>query len=255
MTNFINFAQIVNSVLTEANNRVSLSIVSDAINNKNIVKIYYNGDKNNAKGERIIEPYVLGRNYKGNVIIRAFQENGDTDTYVPEWKIFRLDRIASWLNTNNHFNQEPNKRGYNVASYNQNNDKAFSIIRNQVTFSNDTKVDIQQPQNNMQDISRKNIIQNANKRQEIINPTKQQQEIKPIAYNNNNNTQDNLNNINQNLNNNIQKNNKALDDVLNNNDYQNLAVSKEQLKKNLEDYNKKKLQRLNHLSKFYKKQK
>lgn len=250
MTNFINFAQIVNSVLTEANNRVSLSIVSDAINNKNIVKIYYNGDKNNAKGERIIEPYVLGRNYKGNVIIRAFQENGDTDTYVPEWKIFKLDRIASWLNTNNHFNQEPNKRGYNVASYNQNNDKAFSIIRNQVVFSNDTQVDIQQPQNNIQDISRKNIVQNTNKRQEIINPTKQQpkiqQEIKPITYNN---KQDNLNNNNQNLNNN------TLDNTLNNNDYQNLAVSKEQLKKNLEDYNKKKLQRLNHLSNFYKKQK
>lgn len=76
------------------------SLVIDAINNKKYVALYYMGDQETAPGWRTgIIPVCFGtKNTKRGTFkyIRAWQTAGKTLTYVPEWKLFRLDRIRNW---------------------------------------------------------------------------------------------------------------------------------------------------------------
>lgn len=76
------------------------SLVIDAINNKKYVALYYMGDKETAPGWRTgIIPVCFGtkNTSKGTFkYIRAWQTAGKTLTQVPEWKLFRLDRIRNW---------------------------------------------------------------------------------------------------------------------------------------------------------------
>lgn len=76
------------------------SIIIDVINNNKIVAFYYKGDKENAPGWRTgIVPVCFGtKNTKrGNFkYIRAWQPAGKTLSQIPDWKLFRVDRIRNW---------------------------------------------------------------------------------------------------------------------------------------------------------------
>lgn len=99
--------KIINKLLFEAvqNNRIITSI-----KNRQINKIYYDGDNTIRAGYRSIEVYCFGINYSGNAVIRAWQREGVSDTPYgdgydklkekPGWRMFRLDGIKSFNNTN-----------------------------------------------------------------------------------------------------------------------------------------------------------
>lgn len=76
------------------------SLIIDAINNKKIIALYYMGDKETAPGWRSgIIPVCFGtkNTKKGSFkYIRAWQTAGKTLSQVPEWKLFRVDRIRNW---------------------------------------------------------------------------------------------------------------------------------------------------------------
>lgn len=110
---------------------VSRNDVADAIENRDIVYIYYAGDETVNKGFRIIEPYALGRTSAGNLAVRAWQQAGATDSGVnpsrqrdeiPGWRLFRLDGITTFAKTqkkfgeNNEFRPKynPNDKGLDV---------------------------------------------------------------------------------------------------------------------------------------------
>ena len=75
-------------VLNEHVNRYD---IIDAIKNRDIIKIYYQGDNTVDRGYRTIEPHVLGRTITqtkseksesnaGNMVVRAWQQAGASDT-------------------------------------------------------------------------------------------------------------------------------------------------------------------------------
>lgn len=76
------------------------SIIVDVINNNKMVAFYYKGDKETAPGWRTgIIPVCFGtKNTKRGTFkyIRAWQTAGKTLSQVPEWKLFRVDRIRNW---------------------------------------------------------------------------------------------------------------------------------------------------------------
>ncbi len=83
--------------------------VMDAVNNSDVVYIYYAGDNTVNKGYRTIEPYLLGvHESTGNLVLRAWQQAGASDTKstatrsndeIPGWRLFRLDGITSFMKT------------------------------------------------------------------------------------------------------------------------------------------------------------
>lgn len=116
---------------------VSPTEISNAIQNKTQVLINYEDEERHAPGRRIIEPYVYGTLPNGNQVIRGFQYSGDTYRGVPKWKLFRVDRIKSWTETENKFNQPPRMRGWSNIDYNTEGDKQMSNIYCKVSFTDD----------------------------------------------------------------------------------------------------------------------
>lgn len=64
-----------------------LTIITGAIRAKErLVFNYYPGD-------RVIEPHALGRSKSGDLLLRAYQVEGASDSGKPVgWKLFRLDK-------------------------------------------------------------------------------------------------------------------------------------------------------------------
>lgn len=115
------FESIITRILTE---NASINDVVSSIKGKNLVEINYIGDQNTPSGKRVIEPYLIGKTTAGNLAIRAFQTKGTTATIVPEWKIFILNKITSWVPMEETFEIRQN--------YNQYGDKSFTTITEKI---------------------------------------------------------------------------------------------------------------------------
>lgn len=109
--------------------------VTNAIRDHKVVYIGYTG--NGHQKNRRIKPYAVGVTKKGNTVIRAFQQSGDTLRGVPKWKLFRLDRINYWSPTMETF-QMPD------SLYNPNGDGTMDTVLYQADFGQRT--DVKQPE-------------------------------------------------------------------------------------------------------------
>lgn len=96
--------------------------IIDAIDNHYRVSIYYEGDDNTAAGKRTIEVYAYGMSVGGNQVVRAYQVFGDTKTVIPQWKLFRVDRISRWEPQNFTFYKPISDRDPSIPKYNPNGD-------------------------------------------------------------------------------------------------------------------------------------
>jgi predicted DNA-binding transcriptional regulator YafY len=91
--------------------------VQDAIKKKQVVIINYDGDEPGGKGLREIEPVCLGKSKRGNLVVRAWDEEGASHRGylgtrpMPGWRLFKLDKILSWQPTGE--TQENARPGYN----------------------------------------------------------------------------------------------------------------------------------------------
>lgn len=95
--------------LRQLNEWVSRNDIVDAIENGDIIYIYYAGDKTVNRGFRTIEPFTLGiHKSTSNMVLRAYQQAGASDTKktatrdadkIPNWRLFRLDGITSAMKT------------------------------------------------------------------------------------------------------------------------------------------------------------
>ena len=111
--------------------------INDAIEKQYQVIIKYSDEENHAPEKRVIEPYVYGLSKANNPVIRGFQYYGDTYRGVPNWKLFRIDRITYWQPTNNHFNDSPKNRGWNAETYKESVDADMSQVFSYVKFNNE----------------------------------------------------------------------------------------------------------------------
>lgn len=91
--------------------------VFDAIKNKRVCVINYNGDEPGGKGLRVIEPVAFGLSKKGNAVLRAWDREGASHTAykgekpLPGWRLFRLDKMDFIRPTQETFDTP--KPGYN----------------------------------------------------------------------------------------------------------------------------------------------
>jgi hypothetical protein len=123
--------------LRSLNEFVSRNTVADAIQNKDVVFIYYSGDETINRGYRTIEPFVLGVSTAGNVVLRAWQQNGATDTgnapkrpndEIPGWRLFKLDGITSMAKTLRRFEADPAYLATHRPNYNPQDKQMTQII-------------------------------------------------------------------------------------------------------------------------------
>lgn len=100
--------------------------VINAIKNKLSVRFYYEGDKNEQKGNREGDIYAYGESTAGNPVIRVYQTRGVTSTRIPEWKLFRVDKIRN-IDYIGEF-EEPQSK------FNANGDNSMQKVYNIVKF-------------------------------------------------------------------------------------------------------------------------
>jgi predicted DNA-binding transcriptional regulator YafY len=73
--------------------------IIDAIKNRRVCAIYYDGDEPGGRGLRVIEPVAYGLTKKGNPVVRAWDKEGASHTSylgkkpLPGWRFFRVDKM------------------------------------------------------------------------------------------------------------------------------------------------------------------
>ena len=109
--------------------------LQDAINRRQVVTLYYQGDDPGGKGIREVEPVALGRSTAGNLVMRGWDREGASHTAyegeqpLPGWRLFSLDKILTLQPTGEVYN-EPHP-GYNFKG-----DKGMSEIITIAKFDN-----------------------------------------------------------------------------------------------------------------------
>jgi hypothetical protein len=124
---------------------VGQGTIVDAINKHKIAHIYYAGDDTILKGYRTIKPYVLGhtankdaiKKGKDYLLLRAWETAGNSDSrkiYYNQkgkgeygWRLFRVDKITSFLPTGELFSTEKSKFP-DPEHYNPDDSQMRSII-------------------------------------------------------------------------------------------------------------------------------
>jgi predicted DNA-binding transcriptional regulator YafY len=113
----------------------SLESVQDAVNRRQVVIIYYEGDEPGGRGLREVEPVAVGRSTAGNLVMRAWDREGASHTAykgeqpLPGWRLFKLDKIASLKPTGEVYNTpRPN--------YNFNGDRSMASVISIAKFDN-----------------------------------------------------------------------------------------------------------------------
>jgi len=108
----------------------SYDAIQDAVRNKKVVSIYYEGDDDGqftGKGQRIIEPVCFGRSKTGKFVVRAWEREGASyrgskgTRPMPGWRFFLVDKISS-------FNDTLEKFDTPRPGFNPNGDKSMNSI-------------------------------------------------------------------------------------------------------------------------------
>ncbi|WP_417414931.1 WYL domain-containing protein [Hoeflea sp.] len=76
--------------ITMLKGTIVVTALKNAIESREMVRLHYD------PGERIVEPHALGYGKDGQLLLRAFQVSGASHSGdTSNWKLFRLDRMAS----------------------------------------------------------------------------------------------------------------------------------------------------------------
>jgi hypothetical protein len=101
--------------------------IIDAIKNRRVCVIYYDGDEPGGRGLRVIEPVAFGNTKRGNPVLRAWDKEGASHTGylgkkpLPGWRFFRVDKMQFIRPTQETFDTpRPN--------YNPNGDKSMERV-------------------------------------------------------------------------------------------------------------------------------
>jgi hypothetical protein len=119
----------INNVRSLLKEDASTSSLTDAINKRKYIYLYYSGDNTIMTGYRIVKPYALGKTKNGDLVLRAWQTEGFSDGFagilnrkrldheyfrnpeggkdVPGWRLFRVDKITRILPTGSRFDDIP----------------------------------------------------------------------------------------------------------------------------------------------------
>ena len=119
------FGRAYREILLESG--VSANKINLAMDRHKLVVIRYNthGERV-AMADRLCGVFAYGVTKAGNECIRVFEYQGDTTTFVPGWKLIRLDRIISWHETRGTISEPPDN--YGVGDFNPDGDNSMSMV-------------------------------------------------------------------------------------------------------------------------------
>jgi predicted DNA-binding transcriptional regulator YafY len=127
---------IFKTLITE---QASIGTITDAIKNKKVLIIYYDGDEPGGRGLREIEPVCYGYSKANNPVLRAWDREGAShkaykgEKPLPSWRFFRLDKIQSIKPTGENFTEmQPN--------FNPSGDKSMKRVIIIAKFDNPAQV-------------------------------------------------------------------------------------------------------------------
>lgn len=96
------FGEILNEASVYIYGPPTAEKINDAIDKRMTAIIRYNTkEEGQHLAKRTIFPVAYGTTKSDNIVVRAYQTEGDTTTVKPGWKFFRVDRILSWANMKN----------------------------------------------------------------------------------------------------------------------------------------------------------
>lgn len=101
--------------------------------------------REHATGPRLIGIFAYGQTKSSNDCVRVYEYAGDTATFVPGWKLLRLDQFVSWKPTGQKFSEPPDSK------FNPNGDETMSVVFKVAQFNDgtsDTKDDEKGPKTN-----------------------------------------------------------------------------------------------------------
>lgn len=117
----------------------SVDNISDAIDNHKKIFVTYKPvtkGREHATGPRLIGVFAYGTTNASNPCIRVFEYAGDSATFVPSWKILRVDSILSWKDTGQTFDELPPSR---YGQYNNDGDNSMSMVYKVAKFGNENQ--------------------------------------------------------------------------------------------------------------------
>jgi hypothetical protein len=101
--------RLLKSVISLITEQATRENIIDAIKNRKVIIIYYDGDEPGGTGLREIEPVCLGYSKANNLVLRAWDYEGASHTGylgsqpLPGWRLFRIDKIMSFKPTGDFF--------------------------------------------------------------------------------------------------------------------------------------------------------
>lgn len=75
--------------------------ICEAIKSQKIIEFFYDGL------ERVVEPHTYGVSTAGNDVLSAYQIDGQSNSDLPNWKLFTVDKISNLVVTDRTFTVEP----------------------------------------------------------------------------------------------------------------------------------------------------
>jgi hypothetical protein len=112
---------------------INRDTITNIIDQRTRATLYYDdGENNGGKGKRTVDIYAYGTSKAGNQVVRAYQPFGDTTTKIPNWKLFRVDRILDLTPTGYIFQNAMDK-------YNIHGDEGMVGTVKQVVFPTDSE--------------------------------------------------------------------------------------------------------------------
>lgn len=119
--------KLLKTIKSFINEAVSFDDLQRAIKNKDVIIITYDGDEPGGKGYRTVYPVCLGRSFKGNIVLRAYEPEGASHSVtigkkvLPGWRLFRVDKTFTFQRTGETFDTLP-------SNYNPNGDKLMTTV-------------------------------------------------------------------------------------------------------------------------------
>lgn len=120
----MNLLETFKGLLVEVASKES---IVNAIKKRQVCVIYYQGDEPGGNGLRTIEPVCFGTSKAGNPVLRAWDFEGAShraylgEKPLPDWRMFRVDKITMLKPTGETFNEMRPK-------YNPNGDKSMTQV-------------------------------------------------------------------------------------------------------------------------------
>lgn len=77
-------------------------MIIDAISNRRVIQFSYTDADSNIH-LRVVEPYAYGLTKQGNEAVRCYQIGGSSESSIPCWKLFLINRMVGLTVSNKTF--------------------------------------------------------------------------------------------------------------------------------------------------------